>query len=191
MHFAGWFGAYPNASVPAKVGSQPCRIEIAYRFRRSDPAYPHYLGTYFPCSLNRFGAYVCASHAFGLPDDPPRPGYNARYSSRSGSLRLDRPPQRVDATPRPDWVSRYPVDHGFIAPFDDRGRLRRGLTLRPDRRAWCQTFRGIGQTSRLVYCGGSGYCFVPRLPVYAGELIACPSDAGSRLFFRGRLRVLK
>jgi hypothetical protein len=141
MNYRGSFGFQPNISVPAKAEARPCRIEIAYRLLRSDPDYRVYLGTYFPCSLNRFDAYVCAEHALGAPGRPPRAGYNARYFIRSGSIRLDHPPRRPVTTEKPGWVRRYPVDHGFIVPFDRAGRLREGLTLR-GRSGGCGNVRG-------------------------------------------------
>lgn len=191
MHLEDRFVNDRLESVPAKVQARPCRVEVAYRFRHSDPAYRDYLGTYFPCSLNRFGAYVCASHALGSPGDPPRRGFNARYWKRSGRLRLDRPPAGPVATPKPDWVRRYPIEQGFIVPFDSRGRLRAGLTLNGNTGWRCQTFANIPQPSRLVYCGAAAYCFVPRVPVHDGERLACPTEPGSRLFRKSRLRVLK
>jgi len=191
MRYGGWFGDPAHVTVPAKVVARPCRIEIAYRLRRADKAYRDYLGLFFPCRVNRFGAYVCAEHAAGLPGRPARKGYNARYFIRTGSIRLDRPPRRPVATPKPRWVRRYPVDHAFIVPFDRAGRLREGLTLRGPTMLRCRTFADIPQRSRLLGCGAGSYCFVPRLPVRNGEGLACPSDRGSRVFLKGFLRVLR
>jgi hypothetical protein len=171
------------------VKTKPCRVEIDYRFSRSDPLYKEYLGTYFPCALNRFGAYVCAEHAVGLPRDPPRTGQNARYFFKNGTIRLNRPPTGPVPLTKPDWVRRYQVTQGFIEPFDQRGRLRAGLRLRGRVAALsCGTFPNIDH-STLIGCGAGLYCFVPRLPVRNKELIACPTDHGSRLFNRGRLIV--
>jgi hypothetical protein len=190
MHFRGRFVPEDHISVPAKVKARPCRVEVAYRLQRSDRLYREYLGFFFPCSVNGFGAFVCASHAVGLPGDPPRRGYNARYFRRSGRLRLSNPPARPVATEKPDWVRRYPVDQGFIVPFDRRGQLRAGLTLRGSIGAGCTTFTNIPRPTRLIGCGAGLYCFVPRLPVRDGQRLACPSESGSRLFHSGRLRVV-
>ncbi len=147
-------GPSSREAVPAKVQARPCRIEIAYRVERSDPAYKHYLGTYFPCTVNRFGAFRCPEHAYGVPDDPPRTGFNARFFPRTGRIRLHHPPVIPVATPKPDWVRLYPVQAGFIVPFDRQGRLRPGLTLRgrASSRTTCTTFAGIHQRSRLYGC---------------------------------------
>jgi hypothetical protein len=182
-----------NRSVPATVRAKPCRIEIDYRLSRSDPLYASFLGTYFPCTLNRYLAYVCASNAYGVPDARPRTGQNARYFTRNGAIRLNRPPTRPVSVSKPDWVLRYPVTKGFIEPFDKNGKLRSGLTLskplRPPRGWPCQTFADTDR-STLIPCPAGLYCFVPVLPVRDRELIACPIDRGSRVFNRGRLRVL-
>jgi hypothetical protein len=189
LHYDHAFVPSPARTAPATVKTKPCRIEIDYRFSRSDPAYKHYLGTYFPCALNRYGAYVCTEHALGLPDDPRRTGQNARYFFKDGTIRLKRPPTHPITITKPDWVRRYPVTEGFIEPFEN-GKLRTGLKLRghvgsPD----CATFPNIDH-STLIGCGAGLYCFVPRLPVRNKELMACPTDRGSRLFERGRLVVL-
>jgi len=159
---------------------------------RSDPAYKHYLGTYFPCTVNRFGAFRCPEHAYGVPDDPPRTGFNARFFPRTGRIRLHHPPVIPVATPKPDWVRLYPVQAGFIVPFDRQGRLRPGLTLRgrASSRTTCTTFAGIHQRSRLYGCGAGLYCFAPSLPHRNRQRLACPDDLGSRIFRRGRLRAL-
>lgn len=189
MHFQGWFGLEGNASVPATVRAEPCRVAIDYRLRPSDPAYNDYLGTFFPCSVNRFGAYVCASHALGIPGDPARTGQNADYFIRRGRLQLRRPPARPVVTKKPDWVRRYRVDHSFIVPYDRRGRLRAGLTLRRTISMACETFANIPHPTTLLSCGAGLYCFASSLPVRDGERIACPTEPGARLFRRGRLRV--
>jgi hypothetical protein len=179
--------------VPAKVQAKPCRIEIAYRLKRRDPGYKHYLGTYFPCTVNRHGAFRCPEHAVGRPDDPPRTGFNARFSPLTGRIRLYHPPSAPIATSRPDWVRSYPVEAGFIVPFDRQGRLRPGLTLRgrPSFRKTCTAFVAIRQHSRLYGCGAGLYCFAPSLPPRNGQVLACPNDRGSRVFTRGRLRLLR
>jgi hypothetical protein len=187
LHYNGWFGHSRNTSIPARVQARPCRLEVAYQPHRHDNR--AFRASYFPCRLNRLGAYVCASHAHGLPNDPPRRGHNARYSARSGRIRLDRPPARPVATPKPDWVRRYPVNDGFIVPFDRRGRLRSGLTLRGPTELRCATFASIRHRSRLLGCGAGLHCFVPRLPVRDRMRLACPAAAGSRVFRHGRLRV--
>jgi hypothetical protein len=189
LHYDHAFVPSPGQTAPVTVRIEPCRIEIDYRFSRSDPAYKHYLGTYFPCALNRFGAYVCTEHALGLPDAPPRTGQNARYFSNDGTIRLHRPPTHPISVAKPDWVRRYPVTEGFIEPFDENGKLRTGLKLRgPVGSTACATFPNIDH-STLIGCGAGLYCFVPRLPVRNKEPIACPTDRGSRLFKRGRLVV--
>lgn len=188
MHYDGMFGDRRHTSIPARVQAGPCSIEVAYR-PRAEGNRP-FLSAYFPCRLNRFGAYDCAEHAHGLPADPPRRDHNARYSVRSGRIRLDQPPARPVATPMPGWVRRYAVDHGFIVPFDGRGRLRAGIVLGKRSELTCQTFAGIRHRSRLLACGAGLYCFVPRLPVRHQARLACPSARGSRLFYKGRLRVL-
>jgi len=87
-------------------------------------------------------------------------------------------------------VRRYPVTEGFIEPFDENGKLRMGLKLRGRVESpGCATFPNIDH-STLIGCGAGLYCFVPRLPVRNKELIACPTDRGSRLFKRGRVVVL-
>jgi hypothetical protein len=173
--------------------AKPCRIEIDYRLSRSDPFYVSYLGTYFPCALNRYLAYVCASHAYGLRNDRPRRGQNARYFARNGAIRLNRPPSRPVSVSKPDWVRHYPVTKGFIEPFDKNGKLRSGLflgkPLRPPQGWPCQTVADTDR-STLIPCQPGLYCFVPALPVQDKEPIACPTDRGSRIFNRGRLRVL-
>jgi hypothetical protein len=190
MGYGGSFGRPEMVSLPAKVDANPCRVEIAYRLPRSDPAARAALGFFFPCRLNRFGAYVCASHADGAWDDPPRRGYNARFWIRRGILRLDRPPARRPVVRKLEWVRRYPVDHGYIVPFDGRGRLREGLELRGPGRETCATFASIRQPTTLLGCGAGFFCFVPKLPVRDGQPLACPEAAGSRVFYRGRLTVL-
>jgi hypothetical protein len=109
MHYGGWF--VPSAEVPsepARVRAHPCRIEIAYRLPRSDPSFRYLLGSYFPCRLNRFGAYVCASHAWDTAGRRPLHHLNARFfPKRNGRIVLDQPPERRLATPKPEWVRRY------------------------------------------------------------------------------------
>jgi hypothetical protein len=187
LHYDHAFVLPPQRSVPARVRAKPCRIEIDYRLSRSDSLYKSYLGMYFPCALNRFQAYVCAEHADGRPGARPRRNQNARYFARDGTIRLNRPPARAVSVPKPDWVRRYPVTAGFIEPFDRNGKLRAGLRFgRTLRSPACATFPRIDRTT-LIACGGGRYCFVPRLPVRNHELIACPTDRGSRLFNPGRL----
>ncbi len=186
MHYVGDFVELPNRSVPVTVRINPCRIEIDYRL----PDAPHIKSLYFPCGLNQFQAYVCTEHALGLPAGPPRTGQNGRYFSATGRIHLDRAPQHPVTAPRPAWIKRYPVTHGFIEPFDSHGQLRLGLTWRkPLTQPYsCGTFPKIAQTT-LIGCGAGLYCFVPRLPVSNRELIACPATRGSRTFFRARLYV--
>lgn len=185
-------GHFARGVVPAKVQARPCRIEIAYALRKSDPGYRRYLRTiYFPCTVNRFGAFICPEHAWGTPKDPPRTGHNARFFPRTGQIQLDHPPARRLSTPRPEWVRRYPVLSGFIVPFDRRGRLRSGLRLTGHRGAFtCTTYSSIRQRTRLYGCGAGLYCFAPSLPSYDGQPLACPRDRGSRTFRRGVLRLL-
>jgi hypothetical protein len=185
-------GHFADGVAPAKVRTRPCRVEIAYTLPRSDPLYRLYLRTiYFPCAVNRFGAFVCPEHALGRPTDPPRKGHNARYFPLTGRIQLDRPPAQPVATPKPDWVRRYPVAAGFIVPFDRDGRFRSGLKLRGRRSAnKCFTFAKIRQRSRLYGCGAGLYCFAPSLPHYDRQPLACPEDRGSRVFDRGVLRLL-
>lgn len=185
-------GHFAREVVPAKVQARPCRIEVPYRLERADPAYKHYLGTYFPCKVNRFGAFVCPGHAYGLPDDPPRTGFNARFFPRTGQIRLYHPPAAALVTPKPDWVRLYPVDAGFIVPFDRKGRLRPGLRLRgrPSSRTTCTTFASIHERSPRYWCGAGLYCFARSLPPRNGQGLACAVEPGSRTFMRGRLRVL-
>jgi hypothetical protein len=179
----------PNATAPVVVRVKPCRIEVDYRLSRSDPNYKSYLGMYFGCVLNRFQAYVCDSHAIGLPGDPPRKGQNGRYFVKDGTIRLNRPPVRPIAVSKPGWAKRYPIKEGFIEPFDQHGALRPGLALRGRVPApGCATFRDL-QRSTFVICGAGIVCFVPHLPVHERELIACPTNRGSRVFNRGRLVV--
>jgi hypothetical protein len=175
--------------MPATVRADPCRVEIDYRLPRTDRNYSDYLGMYFPCSVNRFGAYVCASHAFGLPGDPPRTKQNARYVAATGTIRLDRPPSHPVSVREPACVRRYRVIDGFIQPFDSEGKLRAGLTLGRSVSLACETFAGHPEASTLLACGGGLSCFVPRLPVRNGQLLACPTSPGSRTFERGRLDV--
>jgi hypothetical protein len=189
MHYDHWFAFAPNRWVPATVKSSPCRIDIDYRLAPSDPDYRQYLGMYFHCSLNRFQAYVCDTHARGLPGARPRRGQNARFFRTSGTIQLKRPPGQPVVVPKPAWVRVYPVTHAFVEPFDARGKLRAGLRvgkrLAPPA---CTTFPKIDRTT-LLGCGAGRYCFVPRLPVYGKEPLACPAEPGSRVFNRGRLVV--
>ncbi len=189
MHYGGWF--VPSGHVrsePARVRADPCHIDIAYRFRRGSPQNKHYLGLYFPCGLNRFGAYVCASHTYGVPDGRPLRGLNARYFASNGRIVLDHPPGRPVVPVKPEWVRRYPVDHGFIVPFDRRGRLRRGLTVAPARPLPCSTAPDDRRWPYLWGCGGTMLCFAPSRPPHAGELLMCPTEPGSRRFFRASYR---
>lgn len=189
LHYDHAFVPSPNRTAPVTVKIRPCRIEIDYRLSRSDSLYKSYLGMYFPCALNRFGAYVCTTHALGLPGARPRSGHNARYFVKDGAIRLNRPPPESISVPKPDWVRRYPITQGFIEPFDQSGKLRAGLRLAGTLRTpGCTTFPNIDRTT-LIGCGAGLNCFVPRLPVRNGELVACPTDPGSRLFNRGRLLV--
>src|SRR6266545_2886274 len=156
MHYGGWF--VPSGHVrsePARVRADPCHIDIAYRFRRGSPQNKHYLGLYFPCGLNRFGAYVCASHTYGVPDGRPLRGLNARYFASNGRIVLDHPPGLTVAPARP---------------------LPRSTA--PDDRRW----------PYLWGCGGTMLCFAPSRPPHAGESLMCPTEPGSRRFFRARSR---
>jgi hypothetical protein len=190
MNYRGGFSPERNV-VPVKVQAHPCRIEIAYRFKKSDPAYKHYLSTYFPCHVNRFGAFVCPEHAYGIPDGPPRTGFNARWNPRVGVMRLSNPPAHRIPAAKPAWIRQYPVELGFIVPFDRDGRLRSGLSLvgRPHRA--CTTYADIRERSTLYGCGAGYYCFAPSLPPRNHQRLACPRDRGSRVFERGVLTVLR
>ncbi len=118
-------GPSSREAVPAKVQARPCRIEIAYRVERSDPAYKHYLGTYFPCTVNRFGAFRCPEHAYGVPDDPPRTGFNARFFPRTGRIRLHHPPVIPVATPKPSIVRAGSAPDSHFADAQARARHAR------------------------------------------------------------------
>jgi hypothetical protein len=97
MHYGGWFVASAEVRrVPARVRANPCRIEIAYLLAASGG---HTLVPYFPCSVNRFGAYVCAAHAYGRLR---LSGTNARFfPKRNGWMRLDHPPTHRPLTAKP------------------------------------------------------------------------------------------
>jgi hypothetical protein len=92
------------------------------------------------------------------------------------------------APPKPEWVRRYPVDHGFIVPFDRRGRLRRGLTVAASRPLPCSTVPSHRRWPYLWGCGGTMLCFAPSRPPHAGELLMCPTEPGARRFFRASYR---
>jgi hypothetical protein len=191
MHYDHAFAFPPNRFVPATVRSRPCRIDIDYRLAPSDPVYRAYLGMFFHCALNRFDAYVCDSHARGLPGARPRRGQNARFFARDGTIRLNRSPARPVSVPKPEWVRRYPVTQAFVEPFDANGKLRTGLRFgKPLAPPGCATFPNIDRTT-LIGCGAGLFCFVPRLPAYKNEPIACPTDRGSRVFNSGRLVVYR
>jgi hypothetical protein len=193
MNYRHWFG---YSVAPARVQAAPCRVEIAYALPRTDRLHRLYLrSTYFPCLVNRFGAFVCPEHAAGRPNGPRRFGHNARFFPRNGRIELDTPPARAVTVRKPDWVRRYPVVAGFIVPFDSRGRLRSGLVLRrrPDgnpTNTTCTTFADIHNRSRLYGCGAGSYCFARSLPPRDRQPLACPEDRGSRTFDRGVLRVM-
>lgn len=192
MNYDGWFaGGRSSGTAPAKVSASPCRVEIAYRPYGSASENRDFLGSYFPCTLNRYGAYVCASHAYGMFGDPPRKGFNARYFIKTGVIRLNHPPARAVVTPKPDWVRRYRVEVGLIVPFDAKGDFRSGLVIRGSiSDGSCEEIADTPRSTKLITCPASLYCFVPRLPIYDGEALACPAKPGSRVFRRGSLRVL-
>jgi hypothetical protein len=126
MHYGGWFvGSAEVRWAPTRVRTNPCRIEIAYLVTAGGG---RGLAPYFPCVVNRFGAFVCAAHAYGAANGSRLSRSNATFfPKRNGSMRLDRPPTQHPLTAKPSWVRRYEVDHGFIVPFD-----RRGPACRPD-----------------------------------------------------------
>jgi hypothetical protein len=187
MHYGGWFVRSAEVRwAPARVRANPCRIEIAYLLAGSGR---HTLVPYFPCSVNRFGAYVCAAHAYGPANGLRLSGTNARFfPKRNGWMRLDYPRTHRPVTAKPSWVRRYEVDHGFIVPFDRRGRLRAGLTLTAARPFQCYTLPDDQQWPYLWGCGGTSVCFAPTLPARRGELLACPTQPGSRRFVRAAYR---
>jgi hypothetical protein len=186
-------GHFARGVVPAKVQARPCRVEIAYGLRKSDSLYRLYLRTiYFPCTVNQFGAFECPEHAYGTPTDPTRTGRNARYHPLTGQIKLNHPPAQPVATPKPDWVRRYPVAAGFIVPFNRHGHLRSGLKLKGRRSGIrCHTSPNLRWRSRLYGCGAGLWCFVRSLPLHDRQPLACPEDRGSRVFDRGVLRVLR
>jgi hypothetical protein len=189
MHYHGAFSP-TGAVVPARVATHPCRIKVAYRFEKSNPAYKHYLSTYFPCRLNRYGAFVCALHASGPVNGPPLRGLNASWDPGLGVMRLYDPPAHSVPAAKPEWVRRYPVQDGFIVPFTRSGRLRRGLALVRRPSLTCEMFTNIGQRWPAYDCGGAGelYCFPSTLSPRNNQLAACSSSQGSRLFRRAILR---
>lgn len=178
MNFSGWYGLSP---VPARVQASPCRVTIAYGTSAAEQSLS------FPCVLDSYGAYSCASHAVGQMNGPPLQGANATYYGKSGVLRLTTP-GRVGAAPKPDWMKEYPVDHGFIVPFDSQGKLRPGLTLIDS--TWdfnCTTSTNTPWRTELISCPASATCFVPTVPSYVGELAVCPTAPGSRTFRKTHL----
>jgi hypothetical protein len=189
MNYGGWFvGSAEVRWVPARVRANPCRIEIAYLVAAGGG---HGLVPYFPCFVNRFGAFVCAAHAYGAANGLRLSRSNARFfPKRNGWMRLDRPPTQRPVTAKPSWVRRYEVDHGFIVPFDRRGRLRAGLTLSAAKPFQCSTLPDDRRWPYLWGCGGTSECFAPTIPARRGELLACPTQPGSRLFVRAAYRHL-
>jgi hypothetical protein len=187
-------GNFAYSVAPTKVEAHPCRIEIAYALPRSEHDYRLYVRSlYFPCSVDRFGAYVCTEHAIGIPGGPPRTGHNARYFPTTGRIRLDHPPSRAVATAKPAWLRRYRVVAGFIVPFDARGRLHAGIHLRVRAgvKTTCNTFANVARRTRLYGCGAGLYCFAPTLPPRDGQRLACPEQRGSVVFDEGVLRVAR
>jgi len=136
----------------------------------------------FPCEVNSFGAYACAGHAHYQV--PASTRWNATTTT-GGRLVLDDPPRTKPRTSRPTWTRRYTVIDGYIRPFGPNGRLRRGLKLVGEPRGvgGC----GVGRARSTVLICVTGYtCFVAKLPLHAGDHLACPEAPGSKRFRRGR-----
>jgi hypothetical protein len=163
-----WFWAKPGTSVQIKAG--PCRTAIQYSYVKT---------YYFPCSLNRAGAYSCASHAFDpAAGDPPGPTSWNATTSAAGVLRLLTPPRRTLANHWPNWMRAYPLKDGYIVPLDSSGTRRPGITIAPE------TAPSVGPGifgcagggalyGTYLSCGAGAVCFAVHLPVHTGDRLVC------------------
>jgi hypothetical protein len=182
-HVTGETGGDASQLAAAMVTNRPCHVDIQYE-----------RGSAFQisCKANRFGVFDCSEHGLGPPEVAAFKRHNARYDPRTGVLRLDHPASGVRSPKKPDWLLRYPIDDGFIVPFDDRGQLRPGLALRTydNRPLVCVSIKPMPYSKAVVNCGAGLYCFAARAQAREREKAACTfwNARGSRVFYRGILR---
>ncbi len=178
MHYQRYF---TRGDARARVKAGPCEVDIIY-----SPSTPN---LYFPCTVNSFGAYECATHAVGQAADPPLTGLNAVFHSSTGTVTVAHAPKVAVA--KPGWVRTYPIRMGLIVPYDAHGNLRPGLTVVP---AGFGVDCGSGapeRTTGLIECVASTNCFVADWvhAIYSGEQALCPTKAGSRRMRQATLSI--
>lgn len=173
----GWMhNSYVTSGTRAIITkTSPCRISFDYGEAGDSGFFA------LPCEVNKFGAYECAGHAQGAISASTK--WNAIVRSK-GRLVLDRPPRRARQITRPAWVRRYPVIDGYIRPFNSRGHLRPGLSLHGAVKRIDGCGVGRAKSTRLTCVTGYA-CFASKLPLRAGDRIACPDAPGSKRFVRG------
>jgi hypothetical protein len=176
----------------ARVAARPsCSVVLAYTYSRYEvtcapdkpfPGRPRLCldrGASFTCTLNRFEAYFCPSHA-----DRVAVGDANAAVDRTGRLRLVQPLVGTHATPLRDWQRRYTYSDGYIYPWTSAGRLRDGLTLVGHFHGRCDRWSGVSircvAGSLLIYP-----CYPQRATWRRGIfLAACPSAPGATRFYR-------
>lgn len=168
----------------------PCRLELAYSSQghcseaNTVPQSPHWCvdrQNGFPCRLNLFGAYRCATHA--VPTRVTK--WNATLTSARG-IALNRPPASRVRTPAPAWTLKYPYLDGYIHPWTGSGALRPGLLLSGDVRASCSPTSERTRAPAALRCLGSrNRLYDPCFP-NPGQprLLACAIAPGSTRFAR-------
>src|SRR5207244_11841964 len=128
----------------------------------------------FACTLDRFDAYFCPSHAARVAVERA----NAAVGL-DGRLELHQSPVGTDATPLRDWQRRFTYSNGYIYPWTSTGRLRRGLTLVGHFHGRCDRWSDVSircvAGSLLIYP-----CYSRRATWHIGTfLAACPSAPGA------------
>jgi hypothetical protein len=195
------------AKVAANTG---CAITLAYAYRapktgrsKCTPGQPlsktksRCIDSHqtFVCTLNRYGAYSCPSHA----TPSAAIAWNAKIDAR-GLLRLSHPPTSRPTVPLPSWAAKYPYKDGFILPWiERRGRrtLRAGLKLaaRPSEGV-CSESSETTTAPGALRCYANHDLFDPCFAAKAswpkgGVIAACAQAPGSttfsRFLIRGRL----
>jgi hypothetical protein len=178
-------------TVARALARPRCTVVLAYTYSRGDatcspdkslPAHPGLCldrAASFTCTLDRFEAYFCPSHA----DRVPVRKANADVGA-DGRLRLHRPLARTHATSLRDWQRRYTYRDGYIYPWTRNGKLRTGLKLVGHFHGQCSRWSDISircvAGSLLIYP-----CYPQRATWHRGTfLAACPTAPGATRFYR-------
>jgi hypothetical protein len=169
---------YPMGRAPA---SGCGRHSVRYLDRCIDQV------SVFQCTLNRFGAYGCWTHA----GPEMHPHWNALVD-RGRRLVLRREPRRRVVAPVPAWARRYPFARGYIKPWTEQGVLRPGLEFTGTHGA-DECWPGSEVLARRWRCGdvrgsfGADPCFPrPGRP----HVLACAEAPGRTRFLRVKSRTL-